>query len=169
MFCDSERVDVALVAVWWADRDRLVWPAGAAALAALALRIVGVPPIDVHGLRHSDVAIESSDLTLMRGVLSGVPTAIGLSRRTFRTILQSLCWAFGYNVAAIPLAALGLLNPIIAGAAMGFSSVSVVANSQRLLRFRESTLRAAPAPAKRSETRAARTTCGCTRSTRSRS
>ncbi|MPZ65998.1 MAG: heavy metal translocating P-type ATPase [Pseudonocardiaceae bacterium] len=87
----------------------------------------------------TDVAIESSDLTLMRGELSGVPTAIRLSRRTYRTILQNLGWAFGYNTAAIPLAALGLLNPIIAGAAMGFSSVSVVTNSLRLLRFRKST------------------------------
>jgi len=81
------------------------------------------------------VAIESSDLTLMRGDLSGVPTAIRLSRRTYRTILQNLGWAFGYNTAAIPLAAFGLLNPIIAGAAMGFSSVSVVTNSLRLRRF----------------------------------
>ncbi len=85
----------------------------------------------------TDVAIESSDLTLMRGELSGVPTAIRLSRRTYRTVLQNLGWAFGYNTAAIPLAAIGLLNPIIAGAAMGFSSVSVVTNSLRLLRFRE--------------------------------
>ncbi len=85
----------------------------------------------------TDVAIESSDLTLMRGELSGVPTAIRLSRRTYRTILQNLGWAFGYNIAAIPLAAVGFLSPIIAGAAMGFSSVSVVTNSLRLLRFRE--------------------------------
>jgi cation-transporting ATPase V len=83
----------------------------------------------------TDVAIESSDLTLMRGDLAGVPTAIRLSRRTYRTILQNLGWAFVYNVALIPLAALGLLNPILAGAAMGFSSVSVVLNSLRLLRF----------------------------------
>ncbi len=83
----------------------------------------------------TDVAIESSDLTLMRGDLDGIATAIGLSRRTYRTILQNLAWAFGYNTAAIPLAALGLLNPIIAGAAMGLSSVSVVANSLRLRRF----------------------------------
>ena len=84
----------------------------------------------------TDVAIESSDLTLMRGDLAGVPTAIRLSRRTYRTIVQNLGWAFVYNVALIPLAASGLLNPIVAGAAMGFSSVSVVANSLRLLRFR---------------------------------
>jgi cation-transporting ATPase V/Cu+-exporting ATPase len=83
----------------------------------------------------TDVAIESSDLTLMRGDLDGVVTAIALSRRTYRTIAQNLFWAFGYNTAAIPLAAVGLLNPIIAGAAMGFSSVSVVTNSVRLRRF----------------------------------
>jgi cation-transporting ATPase V/Cu+-exporting ATPase len=83
----------------------------------------------------TDVAIESSDITLLAEDLSGVATAIGLSRRTFRTILQNLSWAFGYNTAAIPLAAVGLLNPIIAGAAMAFSSVSVVLNSVRLYRF----------------------------------
>jgi cation-transporting ATPase V/Cu+-exporting ATPase len=83
----------------------------------------------------TDVAIESSDLTLLRGDLAGVPTAIALSRRTYRTILQNLFWAFAYNTAALPLAALGLLNPVIAGAAMAFSSVSVVGNSLRLRRF----------------------------------
>ena len=84
----------------------------------------------------TDVAIESSDITLLSDDMTGVATAIRLSRRTFRTILQNLGWAFGYNTAAIPLAALGLLNPIIAGGAMAFSSVSVVLNSIRLYRFR---------------------------------
>jgi copper-transporting P-type ATPase V len=83
----------------------------------------------------TDVAIESSDLTLMRGEVSGVPLAMRLSKRTYRTILQNLGWAFGYNVAALPLAAVGLLNPMIAGGAMAFSSVSVVANALRLRRF----------------------------------
>lgn len=83
----------------------------------------------------TDVAIESSDLTLMRGDLDGVVKSIALSRRTYRTIVQNLFWAFAYNSAAIPLAASGLLSPLIAGAAMAFSSVSVVANSLRLRRF----------------------------------
>jgi Cu+-exporting ATPase len=84
----------------------------------------------------TDVAIEASDLTLVSGDLRAAADAIRLARKTLRTIKSNLFWAFAYNVAALPLAVLGLLNPIIAAAAMAASSLFVVSNSLRLKRFR---------------------------------
>ncbi|GAB2482512.1 heavy metal translocating P-type ATPase [Nocardiopsis aegyptia] len=91
----------------------------------------------------TDVAIEASDLTLVRGDLRAAADAVRLSRRTLGTIRGNLFWAFAYNAAALPIAAAGLLNPMLAGAAMAMSSVFVVTNSQRLRRFRPLT---EPAP-----------------------
>jgi len=84
----------------------------------------------------TDAAIEASDLTLVSGDLRAAADGIRLARRVLKTIRGNLFWAFAYNVAAIPLAAAGLLNPMLAGAAMAFSSVFVVTNSLRLRTFR---------------------------------
>jgi len=84
----------------------------------------------------TDAAIAASDLTIVSGDLLVVADGIRLARRTLRTIIGNLFWAFGYNVAAIPVAMLGLLNPLLAGLAMAFSSVFVVTNSLRLRSFR---------------------------------
>lgn len=85
--------------------------------------------------RGTDVAISAADVVLVRDDLTTVPVALGLAAATMRTIKVNLVWAFGYNVAAIPIAAAGLLNPLIAGAAMAFSSFFVVSNSLRLRNF----------------------------------
>ncbi|WP_132125735.1 heavy metal translocating P-type ATPase [Actinocrispum wychmicini] len=93
----------------------------------------------------TDVALAAADVILVRDSLTAVVDAVALSRKAMRTIRGNLGWAFGYNVAAVPVAALGLLNPLIAGAAMAFSSLFVVSNSMRLRRFQPGTLGEAPA------------------------
>ena len=98
--------------------------------AALATANLGMAM--VHG---SDIALKSADIILVRDDLRVIPDAVQLSRRTLRTIRGNLVWAFGYNIAAIPIAAFGLLNPLIAAAAMALSSVFVVTNSLRLRSF----------------------------------
>jgi P-type Cu+ transporter len=86
----------------------------------------------------TDVAMHAAGVTLMRGDPALVPDAIDISRRTYSKIRQNLFWAFAYNVIGIPMAALGLLSPVIAGAAMAFSSVSVVTNALMLRRWKGS-------------------------------
>jgi len=85
--------------------------------------------------RGTDVAIGAADVILVRDDLEVVPLALGLAAATMRTIKVNMVWAFGYNIAAIPIAAAGLLNPLVAGAAMAFSSFFVVSNSLRLRNF----------------------------------
>src|SRR4029077_14754781 len=97
----------------------------------------------------TDVAICAADMILLREDLEGVPHAIKLARATFTTIRRNLAWAFCYNVLAIPLAALGFLNPIVAAATMTLSSVFVVWNSVRLRRFSAPPARAADAGSRR--------------------
>jgi Cu+-exporting ATPase len=108
---------------------------------ALAAADVGMAMANTGAHGGADVAMQAAGITLMRGDVRLVGAALDIARRTVGKIRQNLFWAFAYNVAGIPLAALGYLNPVVAGAAMALSSVSVLANALWLMRWRPAHLR----------------------------